>query len=99
KAQRIGVERRPEAGDFGAELGEVRAIRRVDRADREREPVRHEAIALAEPLELRGVVPAAAHVVFRGDLEEGDVERRPSDDLLEELPAEAEPDARGDPAR
>src|SRR5262249_3269013 len=98
EAEVVRVERRARAGDEGLELLDVRGIKRVDGAEREGEPVREEAVALAEPLDRRGEVAAAAHVVLGRDFEEGhSFQHVPFvhalEHVVEELPAKPEADA------
>src|SRR5207249_355147 len=76
EAEVVRVERRARAGDEALELAEVRGVKGIEGAEREGEPVREEAVALAEPLDRRGEVAAAAHVVLGRDLEEGHVGER-----------------------
>jgi hypothetical protein len=55
-----------------AELGEVGAVERVSRADRERDPVHHDRVPLGDGVEEVERLPRRVHVVLAQDLEPGD---------------------------
>ncbi len=58
------MKRRGEPRELRAELGEKRRVGSAVAAEREREAVRQQAIAIANALERGGVVAAAPHVVL-----------------------------------
>src|SRR5262249_3331072 len=98
EAEVVRVERGARLLDEAAELGHVACVERLDVTERQREPVGQKAVMLADLRERRGEVAAAAHVVLRGDFEEGHApERRAGGESLEhivdEVPAQAQADA------
>src|SRR6478609_7977703 len=89
----VRVPRRIQARDFGTQRAQVGRIWLGDRADREREAVRHDRIAFGDAFERVGIVAAAPKIVFGRDLEEGNVMDWTVQHFFEEFPAQPQPDS------
>jgi len=93
EAQVIRVKRSLDGVEKALQLGHVRVAQRIDATDRHGETMRGDDRALAYSVQRVGEVPAAPHVVFRGDLEEVDAGQRPLllehvEGILQKLPPE-----------
>ena len=96
----VGVPRRAERAQHRPQVPQVRRVQRARAAERHGQAVGDDRISLGQPPEDGGVLPAPPQVVLGRDLEE--IEGRPLvpgggraiDELVEEVPAKPEADAR-----